>query len=181
MWIFGYGSLIWNPSFSYHHRRLARIDHWVRRFWQGSTDHRGVPGYPGRVVTLVPKPAGDCWGVAYKCGKSDNGQVLKGLDHREKGGYHREWVKLNFTDGSTSRGLVYMAGPDNPDYLGPADKDDIASQILSARGPSGSNREYLRNLTRALRTLGVSDSHVFSIESKLETQIDKERLPLDQS
>ena len=171
MWIFGYGSLIWNPNFAYHAHRLARIDNWVRRFWQGSIDHRGVPGHPGRVVTLVSEPSGNCWGVAFNCGKSDNQQVIEDLDLREKGGYHRESVTLNFTDGSTTQGLVYVADPDNLDYLGPADEIDIARQILSAEGPSGSNREYLSNLASALRTLDVSDSHVFLIESKVQTLI----------
>ena len=174
MWIFGYGSLIWNPSFPYRDRRLARIDNWVRRFWQGSTDHRGVPGRPGRVVTLISEPAGDCWGVAYNCGKFGSQQVIKKLDLREKGGYHRESVKLNFIDGSTTKGLVYVAGSDNSDYLGPADEVDIVTQILLAQGPSGSNREYLRNLASSLRSLGVSDPHVFSIESKVQVKISTE-------
>ena len=174
MWIFGYGSLIWNPSFSYHDRRLARLDNWVRRFWQGSTDHRGVPGRPGRVVTLKSDSVGDCWGVAYNCGKFGSQQVIKKLDLREKGGYHRESVKLNFIDGSTTEGLVYVAGSDNSDYLGPADEVDIVTQILSAQGPSGSNREYLTNLASSLRSLGVSDPHVFSIESKVQTKISTE-------
>jgi len=127
MWIFGYGSLIWNPSFSYRDCRLARLDNWVRRFWQGSTDHRGVPGHPGRVVTLISEPTGDCWGVAYNCENPDSQKVIEKLDHREKGGYHRESVKLNFIDGSATQGLVYVAGPDNSDYLGPADEVDIVT------------------------------------------------------
>ena len=174
MWIFGYGSLIWNPSFSYQDYRLARLDNWVRRFWQGSTDHRGVPGYPGRVVTLISEPAGHCWGVAYKCGESGSQQVIEKLDYREKGGYHRESVTLNFIDGSTIEGLVYVAGPDNSDYLGPASEADIVTQILSAQGPSGSNRDYLNRLASSLRNLSVTDPHVFSIETKVQSEINAE-------
>ena len=130
-----------------------------------------MPGHPGRVVTLVSEPSGNCWGVAFNCGTSNNQKVIEDLDLREKGGYHRESVTLNFTDGSTTQGLVYVADPDNLDYLGPADEIDIARQILSAEGPSGSNREYLSNLASALRTLDVPDSHVFLIESKVQTLI----------
>ena len=64
-WIFGYGSLMWRPDFEYCQCHNAWIDGWGRRFWQGSTDHRGVPGAPGRVATLVREPGAKCWGTAF--------------------------------------------------------------------------------------------------------------------
>ena len=65
-WIFGYGSLMWHPGFEFSENRPAAITGWMRRFWQGSTNHRGVPGAPGRVVTLMPDESAVCRGMAYR-------------------------------------------------------------------------------------------------------------------
>lgn len=161
VWIFGYGSLVWRPAFEYVERQPARIEGFMRRFWQGSTDHRGVPGAPGRVVTLLPAPGVWCTGAAYCVAPERVGAVLAGLDVREKGGYQRQRLPLFLHDGRViPDGLVYRATPENDDYLGAASVAAIAAQIVSSRGPSGENLEYLLRLGAALREMGTPDPHV---------------------
>lgn len=160
MWIFGYGSLIFRPSFPYEERREAWLRGWARRFWQGSTDHRGVPSAPGRVVTLVPEPGARCWGVAYRIATEHVEQVLTHLDFREQGGYERHQVLLETREASTFEALVYVAAPSNPHYLGPATLEEIAAVVRSAQGPSGSNREYVQRLAEALAQANEQDAHV---------------------
>ncbi|WP_163559692.1 gamma-glutamylcyclotransferase [Halomonas sp. NO4] len=165
IWLFGYGSLIWKADFPYRERRPAYIHGWVRRFWQGSHDHRGTPEAPGRVVTLVHKPGATCHGMAYRIAP----EVLEPLDVREKNGYLREVVRLHFDegDGHSAEGLVYLAGADNAAFLGDAPLDAIAEQIATAHGPSGANRDYLLHLATALKDLGVEDEHVFALAARL--------------
>ena len=164
LWIFGYGSLVWRPAFPFAERRGAWIEGFARRFWQGSTDHRGVPGAPGRVVTLEPDPRARCFGAAYRIDDEESARTLEGLDHRERGGYERQRLPLYFTDGNVAHGLVYIATPANPNYLGPASLEAIAAQVACACGPSGPNAEYVLRLAEELRELAAEDDHVFALE-----------------
>lgn len=167
LWIFGYGSLVWRPSFAFVERRGAVLRGWARRFWQGSTDHRGVPGAPGRVVTLVREAeTARCWGMAYRIADADADDVTAHLDHRERGGYARHPVSLE-TDVGPLSALVYVAEATNPEYLGPAPLSAIVAVIGAAAGPSGPNDEYVLRLAAALREAGESDEHVFEVEAAL--------------
>lgn len=87
VWIFGYGSLIWRPSFPFVERRWGYLPGWARRFYQGSTDHRGTEQSPGRVVTLLPEPDNVVWGIAYRIKDDDRDRVLSYLGVREQNGY----------------------------------------------------------------------------------------------
>jgi len=164
VWVFGYGSLIWRPDFPFAERKRAQVHGWVRRFWQGSHDHRGTPAAPGRVVTLVPEPNARCIGMAYLI----EHDVFEHLDHREKNGYARRDVTLALDDGRAA-GVMYVAHRDNHAFLGDAPLDAIARQILVSCGPSGANVEYLYELARALRDLDADDRHVFELEARVRS------------
>ncbi len=170
LWIFGYGSLVWRPAFPHAERRPAFVRHWARRFWQGSTDHRGVPGAPGRVVTLVPERGAVCWGTAYRVDEERREAVLEALDWREKGGYERHRVEVHLpAAGEAAAGLLYVAGPHNPNYLGPAPLERIAAQVRASAGPSGPTEEYVLRLAEALRAMGAQDRHVFALADALRS------------
>lgn len=184
LWIFGYGSLVWRPAFAHRSSRPASIHGYVRRFWQGSTDHRGLPERPGRVVTLQSQGHEDvvaeqdegipaCWGTAYEIPLDDPDGVLAHLDHRERGGYERVEIEMliHANEPHRVKGLVYIASPTNPNYLGPASITEIGRQVASATGSSGPNPEYVFELARSLRAMGAEDEHVFGVESQVTRRL----------
>jgi cation transport regulator ChaC len=96
-------------------------------------------------------------------------RVIQELDHRERGGFDRKEVTVEFRDPDLPavRALVYVATDRNPNYLGPAMDSEIAAQIRDAHGPSGSNAEYALELAAALRSIEADDGHVFAIADLL--------------
>jgi glutathione-specific gamma-glutamylcyclotransferase len=162
MWIFAYGSLIFRPAFAYLERRPAFLPGWARRFWQGSPDHRGIPGAPGRVVTLVPSEAETCGGCAYRIDPASAEEVLAALDAREQAGFerlHRQVLDAP-TGAPFAEALVYVAGTANPHFLGPLAEREIAAWVRKSEGPSGPNVEYVMKLHAALAELEIVDDHV---------------------
>jgi cation transport regulator ChaC len=163
-WLFGYGSLIWKRGFPVDEECPAVVDGLVRRFWQGSTDHRGTPDAPGRVVTLVEEPGGSCEGVALRIPQSYFDRIFRHLDHREQGGYRRVDVTMRLQDGRVLPGVTYYADAQNPHFLGPDEPQAMMQQILASHGPSGPNRDYFFNLADALRGHGIVDKHIQQLE-----------------
>lgn len=170
VWVFGYGSLVWRPDFPFAETRPATIRGWTRRFWQASTDHRGVPGAPGRVVTLVEEAGAECWGRAFLIEADSRDSVFAHLDYREKGGYSLHEVEIAFpgTEDAAAPGFIYIATPGNPNWLGEASLEKIAAQVQRSEGPSGHNIEYVLELARALREMGADDPHVFGVADRVE-------------
>ncbi|WCJ44627.1 Glutathione-specific gamma-glutamylcyclotransferase 2 [Euphorbia peplus] len=175
MWVFGYGSLIWKAGFNFDDRLVGFIKGYRRLFYQGSTDHRGTPEYPGRTVTLEPADGEICWGAAYKISnKEDEETALTYLEVREK--QYDEKAYVDFYTESTATApaitgvMVYIGSSDkkqNPNYLGPAPLEDIAKQIVNAEGPSGPNRDYLFQLDMALHQIGCKDRHVIDLANEV--------------
>ena len=172
-WIFGYGSLVWRPAFEHLERAPGFIRGYVRRFWQGSPDHRGVRDRPGRVVTLVPEPGAICWGMGYRVSAAQWDEVVAGLDARESGGFERCPVDVGFADSAQALApaLTYIAHAHNPNFLGPAPLAAIADQVRRASGRSGSNAAYVLELAAALRALAVRDAHVFGVAARLSAEV----------
>nr|CAD7445153.1 unnamed protein product [Timema bartmani]CAD7463548.1 unnamed protein product [Timema tahoe] len=196
MWVFGYGSLVWKADFPFESRMVGYIEGYVRRFWQYSIDHRGVPSKPGLVVTLVKSsdPQAQVWGVAYKIAAQDVEFVMNHLDYREKNGYERVEVIFNPCGHALNPDIgaivvptepfqlvVYLANECNESFAGAANIENIAQTIVTSVGPSGPNTEYVYKLASAMRLLapGVKDEHLFAVEEavrRLDTDTNRDLL-----
>lgn len=133
---------------------------WHRRFWHGSPDHRGTPDNVGRVVTLISKEDmrtfedehahhednDITWGRIYRLPDDNISDTLEQLDHREKAGYDRQTVEVHCTDGQVRQALVYISPITCDEFLGPSSLEDMAAQIATRVGPSGSNLDYFNKL-----------------------------------
>lgn len=175
VWVFGYGSLIWRPAMAYAVRRASRIAGWSRRFWQASTDHRGTVEAPGRVLTLVESD-GAVWGMAYAIARDAWPETEAALELREQQGYARLTVELGLAAGEqagpvveTVRGLLYVATPANPYFIGPEPLEATAEVVLRSHGPSGRNVDYVLELDRALAAMGATDPEVSALAGRLRT------------
>jgi cation transport regulator ChaC len=169
VWVFGYGSLIWRPAMTYAARRAGRVDGWVRRFWQASTDHRGTVEAPGRVLTLV-EGDGAVWGIAYAIPRAAWPATEAALELREQQGYARVTVEVELAAGDRAGpvvervpGLLYVATPDNPYFIGPEPLAATAEIVRRSRGPSGRNLDYVLGLDDALAAMQAHDPEVTAL------------------
>lgn len=179
---------MWKVGFPYRRKLNGYIMGYVRRFYQSSEDHRGVPGKPGLVVTLLPSsdPEDRVWGVAYEIAKEDEEMVTVQLDHREKDGYNKLLVTFypaqnGFIDSENNKPqksgdhdpfklVIYVGLDTNPWYVGPLSTEEMARRIVNARGNSGPNREYLYNLANTMRDIAPDeeDEHLFTLEAAVK-------------
>lgn len=158
IWIFGFGSLMWNPGFTPRESREAQLAGYERRFHIWSTKARGTPERPGLGLCLEPAD-GTCRGIAYRIKPETRDQDLAYLWDREMGSgvYRPTWVELEATDGKPIRAITWVADPEHYQYAGARPAEEMAMIMAGGKGVYGNCRDYLANTIREMKKLGDND------------------------
>jgi cation transport protein ChaC len=158
-WIFGYGSLMWNPEFAWDARHVASIRGYHRAFRIWSRINRGTPENPGLVLTL--ECGGSCRGLVYRIPPDRVQEEMSRIWKREMtyGSYRPKW--LNCIVGNESiRALAFTVNRHCTGYTGDIPLEVAVEAIASAKGRYGAAHEYLFRTIETLRQHGIRDSRV---------------------
>jgi glutathione-specific gamma-glutamylcyclotransferase len=167
IWLFAYGSLIWNPAFAYVEKCIARIHGFHRRFCLRTKIGRGSPSRPGYVLGL--DRGGSCRGVVFRIAHQNVVSELEVVWHREMvtGAYVPTWVRAH-SAGRTMRALTFVTNRRHPAYVGQLCDDAIARSIATAVGPLEHCRDYLMRTHYGLSDAGIRDRYVSRIGERVE-------------
>ena len=161
MWVFGYGSLLWNPGFRYSKKEIARLDGYKRSFSMRSIHHRGTVENPGLVLALSTDKTSFCEGLAFKIEKDNEFKTLEYLRGRElvSSAYLEKKVLLKLKNSQTIQSLVYIIDEEHSQFC-TLNLDEQAQIIARAKGGRGSNEEYLYNTRNKMADLGINDAEI---------------------
>ena len=156
-WVFGYGSLLWNPGFEPAEKVRATLHGYHRSFCMLSIHHRGTEDNPGLVLALDEADA-SCTGLALKVQGDQEDQVLQYLRDREliSSAYLEKHVDLQADDGRSLQALAYVINRDHQQYC-QFDLEKQAQMIAASVGGRGPNTEYLFNTAELLSELQIPD------------------------
>jgi len=166
LWLFAYGSLIWNPLFHHAEQRPALVHGLHRRFCLWSRMGRGSPDFPGLMLAL--EHGGRCQGFAFRIPAAQIRTELTLIWRREMtlGSYEARWVKA-MADGEPVRALSFVINRRCCHYAGKLPRDEVVEILSRASGRLGSAADYLFQTVDCLRANGVSDLPLFELAERV--------------
>lgn len=169
-WVFGYGSLMWRPGFVSAERVAATLPGRRRAFCIYSVHHRGTYERPGLVLGLAP--GGATRGMAYRVDAAIWDETYAYLREREQPTetYVEARRHVRLADGRRVEVLVFLSDVGHPQWAGALSLDRQAELIAGAKGLSGRNVDYLRDLVEHLRAEGVRDRAMETLLAMVEAR-----------
>jgi cation transport protein ChaC len=162
LWIFGYGSLMWDPGFRYLQRAPALVRGYHRAFCIYSNRWRGTPERPGLVLGL--DRGGACRGVAFLIQEADVEATITELWRREmrRKVYLPRLLRARLPAGE-ARVFTFVADPAHTGYAGRLTTERTAELVATCCGARGPNIEYLTRTIDHLEELGVRDHNLLRV------------------
>ena len=159
MWVFGYGSLLWDPGFPVAEQSVARLEGYARSFCMRSIHHRGSEASPGLVLALDAVAGAFCQGLALRVAPGHEDTTLAYLREREliSSAYLERMLQVELEHGREVEAVTYVIDPDHVQYCGGLPLDEQAHIIARAVGGRGPNTEYLFNTAAHLNEIGLAD------------------------
>ena len=156
-WVFGYGSLMWNPGFEFEERQPAQLFGFRRSLCVRSWVHRGTEEKPGLVLGL--DRGGSCRGVAFRIAPESREAVVDYLRERElvTHVYKERTMPVLLADGRRVPALAYVIDRDHVQYAGSLTSSEAADIVAVSTGKSGPNSEYVFNTLAHLKEMGIRD------------------------
>ena len=166
VWLFAYGSLIWNPVFKFAEQRIGKIYGWHRRFCLWVSHDLGAPENRGLVLGL--DKGGSCRGIAYRIAAADVSSELPLLWRREMivGSYIPQWVSV--LDGiEPLRAITFVINRQHRAYTGKISLETTINSIATASGELGSCSDYLMQTVDGLMKAGIKDEQLLSLSKQV--------------
>ena len=162
LWVFGYGSLMWDPGFPFRNRAQALVFGYHRALCIASNRHRGTPDHPGLVLGL--DRGGACRGIVFRVARRDVNSTLQMLWAREmrRHGYQARLVRARLPDRQV-RALAFIADPAHARYAGALTVEESARRIANCHGARGPNLDYLLRTIDHLEELGMRDHNLLRV------------------
>jgi glutathione-specific gamma-glutamylcyclotransferase len=174
VWIFAYGSLIWNPACEFVEERIGTVSGWRRSFCLGwNTRFRGSVGRPS--VMLALDRGGACKGVVYRLPPGAVEENLSKLIRREMplkpSPFPARWVRVA-TEAGPLFAVAFVIDRKSDRYIGRLSVDEIANALAIAVGERGSMAEYLYSTVRHLEDRGIHDRYLWQIQKLVAERIE---------
>lgn len=177
VWVFAYGSLIWNLPFESDARRVGVVRGWHRSFCFGwITRWRGTKEQPG--LMLVLDEGGECEGVVYRLPQEGSDAGLMELMRREMrakpDGMSPVWVDVETADGPV-RAITFVIDRGGVRHVAGLSEERTAEVLAVAAGHAGSMADYLYQTVRGLEDLGIHDAHLWRLQELVAERIEAAR------
>ena len=171
VWLFAYGSLIWNPLIHFVEQRVGTVHGYHRFFCLWSHTGRGTKAKPGLVLGL--ERGGACRGIVYRIAEARAADELNVVWRREMltGAYAPRWVPVVTKEGPIEA-IAFLINRGHARYAGKLPEDRIIASIAEAHGPLGACATYLFNTVAHLEELGIHDRRLERLRDRVKARLD---------